>query len=427
MLLLYIQTIISLRPTILVPGLYGSNLYATYKSFSKHWYCPHKIEKELMWANIKYLVPPRYNCLFEAMSVKYDEKTNTMISEDNIQMDIQDFGGDKGMLFADQGILGHHFIELFDSMFKFFTKKGYTVHKDLFGLPYDWRLAIAGLEKTFYPKIREIVELAYNLNGQKVVLLGYSLGGFCLQRFLSKFCTQEWKNKYIHKLILLSPAFGGSSATVDPAWNQYFPLLPYIKPDSLKYTIQHMPALHSLFPNHVIYGNDPIIFGPNNEITNAAQLPQLLISLNKITGPAINLLNLNVEISKQEPLSPNVPTYIFYNSAIDTVYQLNFKKGYNKDPTLTYQPGDGTLPSRGIEYVCNKWSSTEFPLYCHDLNNKNKNFGHTELSQNYYVMDQMYSVSIDQNDDWVHKKGSFKIISPYVEATNSTYKVFYDI
>ena len=422
MFVFLIYSVISLRPIVLIPGLYGSNLKATYDNFAKHWYCPKKMENDLFWVAYKFAIPPVYNCLFEMLQGHYDGDTNMVTSQPGIKVEAVDFGGSEGISSADTGIFGWHIFEVFGPLLEYFKKKGYTIKKNIFGAPYDWRLAMVGIEHDFYPKLKELIERSYNINGEPAVIMGYSCGGFAIQRFLSKFVNEEWKSKYIHKVILLAPAFAGSSDTIDVLWNQYFPVLPFLKSDSLKAAIQNVPAVTALFPNHEIYGDIPLIYGPNDEKIIASQVPQFFIDHKKVTGNSINMMLKNVEISKEAPKSLGVPIYLLYNSGIETIFELKFQN-YDEKPSITYQPGDGAVPSRGPLYACEKWGSVKNPVVCHDLNQKDDDFNHGGLGTNPYVMDLIYKASQDliNEEDWINVKGTTFIESPLVNIINQTY------
>jgi pimeloyl-ACP methyl ester carboxylesterase len=56
---------------------------------------------------------------------------------------------------------------------------GYTVGKDLFGAPYDWRLHLSGLKHSGQmDQLMAKIESAVNSNcGKKAILIGHSMGG----------------------------------------------------------------------------------------------------------------------------------------------------------------------------------------------------------------------------------------------------------
>jgi triacylglycerol esterase/lipase EstA (alpha/beta hydrolase family) len=81
--------------------------------------------------------------------------------------------------------------------------RGYTERVDLFGAPIDWRLGLAGLNSTF-GQLKQLVEKAYTLNGEKVVILGHSFGGMIEQYFLDTFSQKDWARKYINSAVFIA-------------------------------------------------------------------------------------------------------------------------------------------------------------------------------------------------------------------------------
>lgn len=74
--------------------------------------------------------------------------------------------------------------QLFQASYSNFTNymvqnMGYTVGKDLFAAPYDWRLHITGLEQSGQmDQIMARIENAVNNNcGKRAIIVGHSMGG----------------------------------------------------------------------------------------------------------------------------------------------------------------------------------------------------------------------------------------------------------
>lgn len=116
---------------------------------------------------------------------------------------------------------------------------------------------------------------------------------------------------------------------------------------------------------------------------------------------------------------PNVPTYIIYNSQIDTLLGLNFKNGYENDATYENIGGDGTVPKPGPEWACQNWAQTnQYPVICHDLYSTDaSNFDHSGMSYNPYVHDLIFKAANDE--DWEQLKGNYYERSPKVTVTRA--------
>ena len=421
----FFSFVTSKNPVILLPGLYGSTLHATYaKGYSEHWYCPSKMDDQLFWLDYKFAIPPMYNCLFELLQGYYDEATDTVSSPPGVTISVPDFGGEEGMAYVDQkGIFGHHFIESFASMLNYLKDKGYSIKQDLFGAPYDWRLATSGIEKTFYPQLKELIEHAYDINnGEKVVVLGYSCGGMIAQQFFSKFVTKEWKEKYILKAIFLSPAFAGSMDTVDVAWYRYFPIVKIIKGETIQQTIEKVPCVHALFPNVNVFGDKVLVKGPNGEQYTAKDIPDFLIEHEKFHEENIKFFKKNIKPSLEVPEDPGVPLMMLFNSKIKTRMGMNFKDGYDKDYEIEYEGGDGTVPAIGPMWACNNWGSQKNPLHCVDVAEESEDFDHAGMSTNAAVQDKIYEYIT--SDLWLQDKSSklFTLRSIEMYNNNTEYR-----
>jgi len=409
----------SKTPIVLLPGLYASALTATYeKGYSKHWYCPQTQSNDLFWINLKYVIPPTYNCLFEMLKGYYDETTGKVTSPPGLKVDVPDFGGEEGIAYVDaKGIFGLHFVESFHSMLEFLKSKDYTVKKDLFGAPYDWRLAMSGIEESFFPKLKDLIEHAYNINGgSKVAVLGYSCGGICIQRFFANYVDAKWKDTYIAKAIFLAPAFAGSPMTVDVAWNRYFPVLPFLKSDIIQDAAETIPCVHSLFPNPNIYLDKPIITGPDGDVL-AKDIPDFLVKKGKFHENNIKLMRKDAEIIKDIPKNPGVDLMMLYNSAVPTAMTFNFVNGYDEDPEIINEKGDGTVPSIGPEWACNNWNINGTALVCYDINQSDEDYNHAGMSTNVAVLEIIYKYV--STEEWTKTKTARFVIAPKIKLFNN--------
>lgn len=410
------------RPVILLPGIYGSNLYSTYDNFAKHWYCPKTTDHSIFWVNLKYAIPPTYNCLFELLAAHYDAATDKVGNPEGLSVEIEDFGGDGGISYVDAGVFGYHFIESFGPLIDYFKGKGYTIKKDLFGVPYDWRLALDPLRETFFPQLKQLIENAYSSNGnQNVVVLGYSCGGLMLHNFFTTYVDQAWKDKYIHKVIMLAPAFAGSSETLDVAWNQYFPIIPILKNDVLRENVPKIPVISGLMPNHVVFADDTIIIEPDGTEIKAPQVQDWFIKQGKYSGEGEQMVRKNMKWLQKKPESLGVPLYMIYNSGNEATYQMKFKGSWD-EVEYTKQPGDGTVPSKGPEFACNNWKDNKGnPIICHDVKNPGDDWKHAPLSTNEYIHQLIYNVANDQPvNEWSKLEGNWMFTSENVETVNGT-------
>ncbi|OHT04951.1 Lecithin:cholesterol acyltransferase family protein [Tritrichomonas foetus] len=425
MLFLFLSLIDSLKPVILLPPLYGTNLHVTYNQTDLPWYCPKQMNDELLWVDPKLLVPPRYNCVFQLLLGFYDNETDKIVNRPGVNISVHDFGGEESNQYVDSGIFGFQFIDAFASMLKYFKDHGYVVGKNLFVAPYDWRFAPAAIYD-FWPQLQNLIELAHSSNNMKVTLMGYSCGGFNLHHFLTKRITEDWKQEHIEKIVFLTPSFGGTHDVFDSLFNRYSPLLPYLRNADIANMCEGLPCLHSHLLNHEVYGDIPLVRGPDGETYTARELPDLLIKHNRIKGQYINMLKHSVEYQKEAPADINLPTTIVYNTGMPTHILFDFKRGWDKSPTVEQGRGDGTIPSNAAEWACDHWDHKNTPKICIDLDNHEKRFKHQPLTYNPFIHELIFNLT--SRSDWLNFTGRTDYHLPYIKILkNNTYQIREDI
>lgn len=426
MILILLPFISSLKPVILLPPLYGTNLWISYNQTNKNWYCPETANDELLWVNPKWAVPPKFNCLFHFLQVFWNENNQSFVNRENVSIYYHNFGGEESVRYVVPDVMGYNFIRSFAALLDFLKLEGYEVGKNLFAAPYDWRIAPAGLDQ-FWPLVHDLVEKAYKENGnQRVTMFGYSCGGHSLQRFLAEYCKdQAWKDKYIDRAIFLAPSIGGVGQSLPALWEKIFPLIPFLKSKELASMIESLPVVLSHLPNTFVFGDKTIVRSKDDVDYTASQLRDLLVEHQKITGDNIKILDECTKKISNHPINPpGVPAYIIYNSGIDTDFFLHFKKGWNKPAKVYPIAGDGTVPSAGIEYACNNWPISKHTVQCLDMYRDYEEFKHTPLASNPYI----HKIVLDLiNGSWVNEKVRRIQRAPYVVVNNQTYVVREDI
>ncbi|OAF64390.1 hypothetical protein A3Q56_07908, partial [Intoshia linei] len=90
---------------------------------------------------------------------------------------------------------------IFAKLIKIFKRLGYRDNVNLVNLGYDFR-KVPDMND-MYRMMKSIVNVYYNNHNKKVVIICYSFGGIVANRLLN-ILKDEWKNKYIDKLITMS-------------------------------------------------------------------------------------------------------------------------------------------------------------------------------------------------------------------------------
>jgi len=424
---LMIPILLCVRPVILLPPLYGSNLYASYSENEfKDDDCPKSAHDLGLWINMLYMIKPKLNCLIKLMKVHWDENTQTAASAPNVSIYARDFEGTSSILFADLGIIGVHLYEIFNGLINLLISKKYVVKKSLFGAPYDWRMAIMGLGD-YFEKLKSLVMKAYKLNGNtKVAMVGYSCGGFLLQHFLTEKVDQDWKDKYIDSAIFLAPSFGGSIGSVTTLWERKTSAIPYASVDLAGDLVESFPVIYQHFPNHEIFGDRPLVVTPSGDSFNASNVSEFLISHNRINGDNIKFLDFAKTISRNPPKKPGVPTMIIYNSGISTPSSMIFESSLSDIPSIQYSPGDGQVETIGPKWACNNWNADDYhPIYCIEINQSSDSFRHDKLSKNPYVKELL--VDAIMNNKWKSKGVRTYVRAPLVQIEKDTFRIRHDL
>lgn len=456
-LFLLISICISEKPIVLVPGLYGSNLYVSYNRKTKvPWYCPKTMDDELLWIRAKYVIPPFINCIARLTQMTFDIKSETLQNVDGVDISVKDFGGEGSVDYVVKNSGKYEdenskkkakkILKFFDnlkSMISKFTSHNYEVRKDIFVAPYDWRKAPLFIDD-YWSQFKNLIENAYDQNNdQKVTLLGFSMGCFVIQQFLASekllensknlkvdgrnlwtsvkdnndIITDEWKEKYIEKVIFLAPSFGGCLKAFDGMIRRFSPLIPFYRTDYIADMSTSIPGFYSHWPNYEIFKGLNIVTGPDGESYTVDQLRDLVFNHSNINNQHVPIMDISIDLQRNAPIDigENIPLTIIYNSKIPTTSSLYYNNGWNHDPIrIKTTNGDGTVPARGIRYACDNWKTEKRKLICIDLENDDqKLFEHGSLPVNPLVLDLIYNASQGNpekgSQQWWTKSGKVDI------------------
>ncbi|OHT04666.1 lcat-prov protein [Tritrichomonas foetus] len=230
------------NPIVLLPPLYGTHLFATYNKTDIPWYCPKTMNDELLWVSSKFIVPPFYNCLVLLTQGTFDNETNQIKNLPGIDIKVHDFEGEESVSYIINGTF--KFIDNYYSLLKYYKQRNYTVGENLFIAPYDWRMAPLFIDD-FWPKFQAIIEKAFIQNNEKVTLLGFSMGTFMIHYFLTEKASKDWISKYVEKVVLLAPSWGGCHQTFDAIFGRFSPVVPIIKNDYVADMVTSLPGFFS--------------------------------------------------------------------------------------------------------------------------------------------------------------------------------------
>lgn len=448
---LFIEAQSTKKPIILLPGLYGTNLYVSYDENVKvPWYCPKRMDDELLWIRTRLLFPPFLNCVALLTQGKFDNETQKINNLPGVNISVKDFGGRASVdyIIKNQDKFKpydpHHekgkltFFDNFGSMINRFQNEGYEVGKDFLIAPYDWRFAPLFIDD-FWLRLRNLIENVYNeSNGQKVTLLGFSMGCFMIQQFLAAeqliknsqgktvdgrpvwtsvkdpnvAVSDEWKEKYIEKVIFLAPSFGGSIKAFDGMIRRFSPLVPFYRTEYIADMSTSIPGFYSHWPNYKIFEGLIAVRGPDGQNYTIEQLRDLVYNYSHIKKEYVPIMDISIDLQRDAPIDigEKIPLTIIYNTKIPTTSFLDYKDGWDHDPIrIKNGIGDGSLPAKGILYACDHWNFKDRHLVCIDLEkNDDKNFNHGALTRQPIVIDLIYNATVGNPDDGDHQWWTLK-------------------
>lgn len=212
-----------MRPIILIPGFGGSILVNKQKPSRK---IVHRQMLHNRWLNVYPFIPKSIDQWKHDMHctiVKGDDnKVKRVIPACN-DITTYDVGGTHGIkdVLPEFLLLPDSFQEVMQSSFQFryyhdmceaCYSVGYKDHETLFGIPYDFRLVLDPEYRiNFFTQIKHILEEAFHKQKQSSVVVTHSLGALMFKWFMSSAVVDnDWLQKHVHYLYMLSAPFGGS-------------------------------------------------------------------------------------------------------------------------------------------------------------------------------------------------------------------------
>ena len=137
-------------------------------------------------------------------------------------------------------------------------------------------------------------------------------------------------------------------------------------------------------------------------------------------------MKLGLELRKNAPADINMPTMIIYNSGYPTRFVINFKNGWDQIPVVETGPGDGTIPSKAAEWICDHWDHKKNLKICIDFDNHEERFRHQPMTRNPFVHEFLFNVT--SRSDWLNSTGRTDIHMPYIQIhEDDTYEIRNDI
>jgi hypothetical protein len=231
-----------------------------------------------------------------------------------------------------------------------------------------------------------------------MTLFGESFGCRAIHWLLTETgVTQAWKDKYIDKIVLVEPAYGGclKSAhmlwTGDP-WNPG----PHSATESLFW--KTMPGVLALMPNAGAYGDKPMIIGPNNETVDARGLRAFLDKMGKVPEEGKKIYEfVEQRVVMKDLIDPGVDVAVFCNTALPTPLTMKFNSSWDDAPVILNEPGDDLIDKDTMLWACNHWKSGH-SVVCRDYQSTDPKWGHGSIFGQDESLNDIYNAVVQ--DGW---------------------------
>ncbi len=286
-------------PLILIPGIGGSEL---------------KVNEDTIWSKDDGHGGIFYHTYIKDEKVWVNEREAAAIGDDDY-FDVLKMKADGINSEANLGLTGNLYSGAYQQTINFFTSNGYTLDKDLFIFPYDWRKDISLTSSLLDTKINQIKSQS---GGAKVDIVAHSMGGLVARSYIA----DASRAQNVRKLFSLgTPHLGAPEFLKDLKYGGclYFELGPFclsIAPSEVKDVLQNLVGGFELAPTQKYfnfysgYGNiRPFPFRDDSDIDNDG-----------VTGP------LNYDQTKQLLFNLGYNTNLFTPSetfhSLDSTYTV---------------------------------------------------------------------------------------------------------
>lgn len=341
-------------PVILIPGIGGSEL---------------KVNNTYLWS-----FPDghggTYNHTYPAGEKVWVNEDEAKALGNDDYFDILRMRSDGQTPEADLGLTGNLYAGAYQGTIDFLVSAGYTLNKDLFVFPYDWRKDISSTAPLLDQKIESIKT---QTGSQKVDIVAHSMGGLVARNYIA----DPTKAGKVRKLITLGTPHLGAVDTLNKLFYGGCLTKPGVLTDLSKFNIcfglsqsevkdvlQNMISSYELTPSQKYYefyngsdNNHPLPFVDNRNIDNNGitgflnytQIKTILTKLGYNTSlftPSENFHNLDNNLSNTN----GVDVSIIAGSGKATTgqiiedYYLNFTGIKIPKTDIRKVNGDETVP-----------------------------------------------------------------------------------
>lgn len=342
------------NPVILLPGLAGSVLEAKLnRTDIPSFYCSKQHDWEVEWLSLKAALRP--DCLLDELTIQFDPVTRRYHNQPGIEIRPYDFGGLGGIYSIDPALPA--FTATYKPIIDKLLDAGYKENQDLFGAPYDFRLAGDGLEQSgHFDKMRDLIEHAVKSNGGKqAVIVAHSMGSLVSLYFITR-QNADWRFKYLKGLVTFSAPWEGSITALKGSVSGDNMDIPKVPHDLLRPIQSTAPAGPWLFPTPDIWQDKVVVETQGGDKYTTKDIEQMLRDLH--LEQQADVYEVTRGLTYPVPLL-DLRVYCLYGYGVDTdesyLYNVtHFDDSAPPAPTRTTQgDGDGTVNLASLQ-ACTK-------------------------------------------------------------------------
>ncbi len=243
---------------------------------------------------------------------------------------------------------------------KLVANYSYVAGVDIVTANYDWRLGPEAMNSTF-AATAAIIESTVRRTGQRVAVASLSLGSPHAALFLAS-KSAAWRNKFVHRFISLSGAFGGSlwatMSQISPNVTLYANTS--VLPTDLHAAIVGWGSLAWMTPNMDMLGDTVQVVTPTRNYTTSqfaqlftdAGVPNGALLINTTTAPPFRAF-LSPQLSL---LGLNITCVFGTNRPSPSM--LHYGASFDSPSKVSVAPGDGTLVDAALSAPCVAWNAT---------------------------------------------------------------------
>lgn len=286
-----------------------------------------------MWLNPQLMLDCPAS-LMEYLDIFYDSKTKSFNSIRGVSA-----GGDVGDLRSIKVVTEPPMCAggQFDQFVRYLVAiGGYTELKDLFGVPYDWRVI---LDPTYWSALslatKQLIERhTGGCSNTRASLVGFSLGCFVIIRFLKE-QTSEWRQKYIQRVIFVGAPLGGCPKAFISVCGTMEDLPGYNTPCVRRFLQRCSGAfmchpIPAAFPGLMIIKN---VLDPDTDCIQSFSVDQLRDAYQHPRFRTKSAYDIYTDYGEfinsftATGIAEDVELHIIYSSVKDTTVGLDYKKG----------------------------------------------------------------------------------------------------